>query len=300
MTLAGRPPHRRAARVVDGTGAPGRPGRVAVVGDRLALPADDVEVVAARTIDATGLVVAPGFIDLHSHGGLVMLAEPRHEPKVRQGVTTELIGVDGNAYAPVPASRGPRGLRRAQRRPRRPARTSPFDWSTRRRVPRPLRRHDLGQRRLRRRQLAAPDRGHSAGTRSRRTRGRMADQRGDAARGDGGGRVRAVDRPRLPARRVRDDRGAGRAAWARRARLGGFYHTHVRYPLGDGFLDPFREAIEIGRRGGAPVHITHFYHRATFPGTARADARSWSTTPGPRASTSRSTPTPTSGRARAC
>ena len=50
------------------------------------------------------------------------------------------------------------------------------------------------------------------------------------------------------------------------AKLGGFYHTHVRYPLGDGFLDPFREAIEIGRRGGSPVHITHFYHRATFPG----------------------------------
>ena len=50
------------------------------------------------------------------------------------------------------------------------------------------------------------------------------------------------------------------------AKLGGFYHSHVRYPLGDGFLDPFREAIEIGRRGGSPVHITHFYHRATFPG----------------------------------
>ena len=49
-------------------------------------------------------------------------------------------------------------------------------------------------------------------------------------------------------------------------RHGGFYHTHVRYPLGDGYLDPFREAIEIGRLGGAPAHITHFYHRATFPG----------------------------------
>src|SRR6185369_11273369 len=51
------------------------------------------------------------------------------------------------------------------------------------------------------------------------------------------------------------------------ARLGGIYHTHVRYALGDRFLDPFREAIEIGRRGEAPAHITHFYHRATFPGT---------------------------------
>ena len=51
-------------------------------------------------------------------------------------------------------------------------------------------------------------------------------------------------------------------------RHGGFYHTHVRYPLGDRYLDPFREAIEIGRRGGAPAHITHFYHRATHPGAA--------------------------------
>ena len=51
------------------------------------------------------------------------------------------------------------------------------------------------------------------------------------------------------------------------ARLDGIYHTHVRYALGDRFLDPFREAIEIGRRGEAPAHITHFYHRATFPGT---------------------------------
>ena len=47
----------------------------------------------------------------------------------------------------------------------------------------------------------------------------------------------------------------------------GIYHTHVRYALGDRFLDPFREAIEIGRRGEAPAHITHFYHRTTFGGS---------------------------------
>jgi N-acyl-D-amino-acid deacylase len=49
------------------------------------------------------------------------------------------------------------------------------------------------------------------------------------------------------------------------ARHGGFYHTHVRYALGDRYLDPFREAIEIGRRSGGAAHITHFYHRQTFP-----------------------------------
>src|SRR5919106_5650189 len=48
------------------------------------------------------LVVAPVFIDLPSHSGLMIFADPLHEPKVRQGVTTEVIGVDGLSYAPIP------------------------------------------------------------------------------------------------------------------------------------------------------------------------------------------------------
>ena len=88
--------------IVDGTGSAGRPGTVIVEGDRIRLLDPDAEppANARTTIDATGRVVAPGFIDLHSHGGLVILAEPRHEPKVRQGVTTEIVGVDGNGFAP--------------------------------------------------------------------------------------------------------------------------------------------------------------------------------------------------------
>ena len=54
----------------------------------------------ARTVDATDHVVCPGLIDMHAHSGLVILSEPLHEPKVRQGITTELIGVGGNSYAP--------------------------------------------------------------------------------------------------------------------------------------------------------------------------------------------------------
>src|SRR5207247_5765748 len=86
--------------LVDGSGAAGRRGVVGVRERRLHIGDAGWQPRAARTIDASGLVVTPGFIDLHSHGGLVILADPRHEPKVRQGVTTEVIGVDGNGYAP--------------------------------------------------------------------------------------------------------------------------------------------------------------------------------------------------------
>ena len=90
--------------VVDGTGAPGFAGSVAVSGGLLRIPPEGVEQpVAERVIDARGRVVAPGLIDLHSHSGLMILADPLHEPKVRQGVTTEIVGVDGLSYVPLPS-----------------------------------------------------------------------------------------------------------------------------------------------------------------------------------------------------
>ena len=80
---------------------PGFYGAVGVEGETVSVHRGDLSgVEAVREIDATGKVVSPGFIDMHAHSGLVILAEPRHEPKVRQGVTTELIGIDGNSYAP--------------------------------------------------------------------------------------------------------------------------------------------------------------------------------------------------------
>jgi N-acyl-D-amino-acid deacylase len=87
------------ATVVDGTGTPGyrasvgvRAGRIAEIGDGLS---------GNRVLDATDLVLAPGFVDMHSHSDLALLAEPEHTAKVSQGVTLEVIGQDGMSYAPV-------------------------------------------------------------------------------------------------------------------------------------------------------------------------------------------------------
>ena len=83
-------------------------------------------------------------------------------------------------------------------------------------------------------------------------------------------RARSGSRPGSTTRRARSRPTEELAELTGEAgRAGGFYHSHVRYQLGDRYLDPFKEAIEIGRRGGAPAHITHFYHRETHPGPAQ-------------------------------
>lgn len=60
------------------------------------------ESAADKVIDAKGLVVAPGFIDTHSHSDLQVLLTPEVEPKLRQGITTEVLGQDGISMAPLP------------------------------------------------------------------------------------------------------------------------------------------------------------------------------------------------------
>ena len=104
--------------VVDGTGALADPGRSPSSATSCAAGwRGEASGEIGRRIDATGKVVAPGFIDVHSHSGLMILADPRHEPKVRQGVTTEVIGVDGLSYAPTALAGRPRRVVRDERRP---------------------------------------------------------------------------------------------------------------------------------------------------------------------------------------
>jgi N-acyl-D-amino-acid deacylase len=88
-------------RVVDGSGNPWFRADVGVRGGRIAAVGWLGTAAAKVRIDAAGKVVAPGFIDAHPHGDLMLLADPDHEPAIRQGVTTYILGQDGCGVAPA-------------------------------------------------------------------------------------------------------------------------------------------------------------------------------------------------------
>ncbi|MER7518529.1 D-aminoacylase [Streptomyces sp. NPDC126499] len=97
----------RDAEVVDGSGAPSYRADVALDGGRIAAivkegaAAGCQRPTARRVVDAEGLVLSPGFIDMHAHSDLALLRDPDHSAKAAQGVTLEVLGQDGLSYAPV-------------------------------------------------------------------------------------------------------------------------------------------------------------------------------------------------------
>ncbi|MCR4399233.1 MAG: D-aminoacylase, partial [Firmicutes bacterium] len=85
----------------DGTGGPWYRADVGVLGGRIACVGNLKDVAAVVDVDAAGKVVAPGFVDTHSHCDLVILSDPQATFKLAQGITTEVIGQDGLGVAPV-------------------------------------------------------------------------------------------------------------------------------------------------------------------------------------------------------
>ena len=110
----------RNGRIVDGTGNPWFLGDVAITGDQIVAVGRVPQGKAKRTIDAKGLVVAPGFIDMHSHSDDLLLEDGHAQSKIRQGVTTEVLG-EGSSAGPLKGKLAAAGSRRSGKE---------FAWST--------------------------------------------------------------------------------------------------------------------------------------------------------------------------
>ncbi|WP_146548971.1 N-acyl-D-amino-acid deacylase family protein [Rummeliibacillus suwonensis] len=92
----------RNGKIIDGTGSPWYYSDIAIQDDKIEKIGKLTDLKAKKEIDAKRHIVSPGFIDMHTHSDLVILEQGIIEAKVRQGITTDLLGQDGIAAAPLP------------------------------------------------------------------------------------------------------------------------------------------------------------------------------------------------------
>lgn len=239
-------------RVVDGTGAPWFNADVAVAGGRIvevAAPGTLDPARADEVVDVTGLVVAPGFLDLNGQGDLGLLSDGRALNKIHQGVTTEIMGENS-----TPAPRNGRTH---------PA-PAPGDTTARRRA-REWRSFGAWLAEMERGGVALNVASFIGGSTVRRYAMGLREGPPTAAE---------LDTMRVVIRRAMEDGALGVAtgliyapgAWAstdelvmmarEAGRYGGLYISHVRSES-YGLLDALDEAIEVGARSGTPVEIYH-------------------------------------------
>jgi N-acyl-D-amino-acid deacylase len=95
----------RGGLVHDGSGGPAVRADVAIDGDRIVSVGDQLDIAGAEAVDVSGLHVAPGFIDMHSHSDTALIADPVNAAKTRQGITLDVIGQDGLGVAPFDPER---------------------------------------------------------------------------------------------------------------------------------------------------------------------------------------------------
>jgi N-acyl-D-amino-acid deacylase len=242
----------RNGRVIDGTGNPWYHADVGLQGDRIVGLGRLGSEPARRTIDADGLCVSPGFVDMHTHSDLALLAEPTWECKVMQGVTLEVLGQDGLGLAPV--TEATREVLHQQLMGwNGPGPGVTRDWST---VGQYLDRFDrrvspnvamlVPHGTVRMAVMGLDDRAPAAGE-LQRMRERSPRMR-DGAVGLSAGLTYT------PASYATDDEVVALCEAIRP--FGGYYQPHHRN-YGARALEAYAASLEIGRRAGVPVHFTH-------------------------------------------
>ena len=215
----------RNGRIVDGTGSPWYRGDIAIKGDTIARIAPAIADSAARVVDVAGLVVAPGFIDIHTHARRGIFEVPTADNYVRQGVTTLVEGPDGGSAVPL----GPFLEKVAA------TRITPNFASF------------IGQGSIRSTVVGDANRSATADELGQ-MRELVRQGMRDGAFGLSSGLFY------VPGTFTPTDEIVELAKVA--GRMGGIYISHMRNEA-DGIVDSVRETIAIGERGGLPTQVTH-------------------------------------------
>ena len=244
--------------IINGLGNPGFYGSVLVKDNKISIIRNNSENIESDiVIDCSGKIISPGFIDLHSHTALTIFGEPEHKPKVFQGVTTEMVGIDG--ISPVPFKNKSEleryiwldsGLNDYP--PSSPDWLKTIDY---------LNKIDnkvavnvaciIGN---------SPLRIWSVGwDQVEASKDQIADMKSalrECMEEGAWGFSTGLDY--APGAYASTEELISLSEEA--VKMGGFYHTHTRALLAtpQNYLAPFEEAIEIGEKSGIPVHLTHY------------------------------------------
>jgi len=212
-------------RIIDGTGSPWYRGDLAVRGDAIARIAPRIDAPAARVIDAGGKVVAPGFIDIHTHARRGIFQVPTADNYVRQGVTTLIEGPDGSSPLPI----------------------KPFLERVAATRITPNFALFVGQGSIRIEVIGSVNR-KATDAEVDKMRGMVRQGMLDGAFGLSSGLFYVPGTFTPTAEVIELAKVAGQ--------LGGIYISHMRDEAG-GILNSVRETIEIGEKGGLPTQVTH-------------------------------------------
>jgi len=241
--------------VVDGSGNPWFKADIGVRNGKIIDIGNLASMEAKKVLEAKGLVVSPGFIDIHTHSDFTLLANPTAESHVHQGITTDVIGNCGESPAPVSdhMKESSKELMEAY--------SISWDWSTLGEYMDKLERQGIslnvapliGQGTIRMAVMGYENR-HPTEEELAKMKGYIAKAMEAGAFGMSSGLFYA------PSGYADTDELIELCKVV--AKYDGIYATHIREE-GDSVIDAVNEAIEIGEKSGAPVHISH--HKAAGP-----------------------------------